>query len=374
MSFSTEVKNELCRVSMQRACCTRAEVYGALLHASVFSHKEIRLSAENMTVVRRLQALLQRAFFVECEPQKAGRKQQLVLTEPAQIGRVFDALGYDCKSHITYHINRNLLEEDCCIASFLRGAFLMGGTVAGPDKKSHLELKTTHQSLSGEETSLMLDLGLSPKQARRGSAYLLYFKDGASAEDFLTRIGAPHAAMELMNVELDVAAHRAVNDAECTAALLPIVDRAVTALAPERRMQLEHILEKESRIAASALRSLPTPYMFQTDALADQRLMSLPCHACGKRTAFDTPWFDGGRERYLAISVCPQHGFVYGQMHFKRTGANTLIMHQRAYPASREDVEDVRERYRLYLLTPPKKRHHRLNMEEIVEKAEKARE
>ena len=76
---------------MQRACCTRAEVYGALLHASVFSHKEIRLSAENMTVVRRLQALLQRAFFVECEPQKAGRKQQLVLTEPAQIGRVFDA-------------------------------------------------------------------------------------------------------------------------------------------------------------------------------------------------------------------------------------------------------------------------------------------
>lgn len=33
-----------------------------------------------------------------------------------------------------------------------------------------------------------------------------------------------HAAMEQMNVELDVAAHRAVNDAECTAALLPIVD------------------------------------------------------------------------------------------------------------------------------------------------------
>lgn len=31
-----------------------------------------------------------------------------------------------------------------------------------------------------------------------------------------------HAAMEQMNVELDVAAHRAVNDAECTAALRPL--------------------------------------------------------------------------------------------------------------------------------------------------------
>ena len=76
MSFSTEVKAELCRVSMQRACCTRAEAYGVLLHASVFSHKEIRLSTENVFVARRLQALLQRAFSVDCAPQQAGRKLQ----------------------------------------------------------------------------------------------------------------------------------------------------------------------------------------------------------------------------------------------------------------------------------------------------------
>ena len=192
MSFSTEVKNELCSVSMSRACCTRAEAYGALLHASVFSHKEIRLSAENAVVVRRLQALLQRAFFVDSEAESCGRKQQLIINDPPRIGRIFDALGYDRKNHITYHLNRNVLEEDCCIAAFLRGAFLMAGTVAGPDKKSHLELKSTHQSLTGEETSLMLDLGLAPKQARRASAQLLYFKDSASVEDFLTRIGAPH--------------------------------------------------------------------------------------------------------------------------------------------------------------------------------------
>ena len=203
MSFSTEVKNELCSVSMSRACCTRAEAYGALLHASVFSHKEIRLSAENAVVVRRLQALLQRAFFVDSEAESCGRKQQLIINDPPRIGRIFDALGYDRKNHITYHLNRNVLEEDCCIAAFLRGAFLMAGTVAGPDKKSHLELKSTHQSLTGEETSLMLDLGLAPKQARRASAQLLYFKDSASVEDFLTRIGAPHAAMELMQAKVE---------------------------------------------------------------------------------------------------------------------------------------------------------------------------
>ena len=236
MSFSTEVKNELCRVSMQRACCTRAEAYGALLHATVFSHREIRLSTENAVVARRLQALLQRAFFVVCEPQQQGRKYQIVLEQPAQIGRIFDVLGYDRKSHITYHLNRNELEEECCLASFLRGAFLMAGTVAGPDKKSHLELKSGHQSLAGEETSLLLDLGLSPKLAHRGGTCLLYFKDGASVEDFLTRIGAPHAAMALMEAKVEKNLRNTINrQVNCeTANLVKTADAAARQIAAIR--------------------------------------------------------------------------------------------------------------------------------------------
>ena len=242
MSFSTEVKNELCRVSMQRVCCTRAEAYGALLHASAFSHKEIRLNTENAAVARRLQALLQRALFVVCEPQRVGQKHQLILTGAEQIGRIFDALGYDRKSHITYHLNRNVLEEDCCIASFLRGAFLMAGTVAGPDKKSHLELKTARQSLAGEETSLLLDLGLSPKQMRRGSAHILYFKDGTSVEDFLTRIGAPRAAMELMEAKVEKNIRNTINrQVNCeTANLVKAADASARQIAAIRAVLDAH--------------------------------------------------------------------------------------------------------------------------------------
>lgn len=203
MSFSTEVKNELCRVPMQRACCVRAEAYGALLYGAVFSHREIRLSTGNVAVLRRLQALLQRAFFVQAEPQQTGSKGQLVLTDTASLQRIFDALGYDLKSHVTYHLNRNVLEGECCVPAFLRGVFLMAGSVAGPEKKSHLEIKSAHQSLCGEVTSLLLDLQLSPKIAPRQTAYLLYFKDGTSVEDFLTRIGAPHSAMELMEAKVE---------------------------------------------------------------------------------------------------------------------------------------------------------------------------
>lgn len=268
MSFSTEVKNELCRVSMQRACCTRAEAYGALLHATVFSHREIRLSTENAVVARRLQALLQRAFFVVCEPHRQGRKYQIVLEQPAQIGRIFDVLGYDRKSHITYHLNRNELEEECCLASFLRGAFLMAGTVAGPDKKSHLELKSGHQSLAGEETSLLLDLGLSPKLTHRGGACLLYFKDSASVEDFLTRIGAPHAAMALMEAKVEKNLRNTINrQVNCeTANLVKTADAAARQIAAIRAVLDTH---GEEAFPENLRETVHLRLAYPTDTLAE---------------------------------------------------------------------------------------------------------
>lgn len=177
-----------------------------------------------------------------------------------------------------------------------------------------------------------------------------------------------HAAMEHQNITLEVPAHRAVYDAQCTAALLSSIDAAVAALPEDRCAQLHATLEKEARIASSVLLSLPTKYVYQTDALADERLMNIACPWCGRRTAFDTPWFDSGREKYMALSRCPAHGMALGQMHFKRAQSGMLIMHQRTYAASEEEIADVRERYRLYQLTPPRKRHHRLNMEDAVVK------
>ena len=180
-----------------------------------------------------------------------------------------------------------------------------------------------------------------------------------------------HAALEHQNITIEVPAHRAVYDAQCTAAMLSSIDKAVCSMQAEKKAQLLSVIAKEKRVAASVLLSLPTKHTYQTDALADERLMNIACPMCGRRTAFDTPWFDSGREKYMALSSCPSHGFAYGQMHFKRATNGLLIMHQRVYSASEEEIADTRERYRLYLITPPRKRHHRLNMEDAVKNTEK---
>ena len=135
----------------------------------------------------------------------------LKITEEKLLRRIFSKLGYDWQYHMTYHLNRNIIEDDCCRAAFLRGVFLAAGTVAGPDKKIHLELATSHHALCREVMSLLLDMNVNPKFAMRKTVSLLYWKDEAGAEDFLTLIGAQHAAMELMQAKVEKQLRNKVN-------------------------------------------------------------------------------------------------------------------------------------------------------------------
>ena len=96
-----------------------------------------------------------------------------------------------------------MLEEDCCRAAFVRGAFLAGGSVTDPDKRYHLELATPHRSVSREVYSMLLDMGFSPKETERSGNSLLYFKQADAIADFFTTIGAPSTAMKVMTAKVD---------------------------------------------------------------------------------------------------------------------------------------------------------------------------
>lgn len=169
-----------------------------------------------------------------------------------------------------------------------------------------------------------------------------------------------HAAMEALGLEADLPAHRAVNDALCTAQVLPAIRAAYDSAPVERLAQLEETVRQEARIAASDARSVPTPYKYQTDAVADEALVRVRCPVCGGRTAFRLPWFDTGHDRYLALSACPEHGVALCQMHFKRMVNTRLLMHQRSYIAPPEQQDEAMRRHEAALKRPPRrhgKRH-----------------
>ena len=93
--------------------------------------------------------------------------------------------------------------------------------------------------------SLMREMELEPKAAQRKGNSVIYFKQSDRIEDFLTSIGAPVSAMEVMNAKLEKDIRGSVNRrVNCDAANL---DKAVEAA----MVQLEAIrrLEERGRLA-----------------------------------------------------------------------------------------------------------------------------
>ncbi|MDE7219103.1 MAG: DNA-binding protein WhiA [Oscillospiraceae bacterium] len=229
MSFSSEVKNELCRAGLDRSCCAKAEAYGALLYGNTFTPREVRLITESESFARRLPLLLDRAFGLAFDrlPGEGERKYIFQLTDEKKIHRIIDAFGFDSRQSPVLHINFGLLEEECCRAAFLRGAFLAGGSVTEPSKRYHLELVTSHAQANRELLALLADMGRQPGQAVRNGSQVTYFKNSEQIEELLTLMGAPVSAMELMNTKAEKELRNGVNRrVNCEAANL---DKAVDA-------------------------------------------------------------------------------------------------------------------------------------------------
>ena len=227
MSFSGAVKEELCRAGLNRRCCAQAEAYGVLLYCNTFNGGEARVVTESGPFAQRLPALFKKAFRLDFDRLPEGEgKRIFTLSGPDKLEAVRRSFGLD-PGAVALHVNFAVLEEDCCRAAFLRGAFLAGGSVSDPQKSYHLELSTSHHSVSREVLALMRELGLEAKSSQRKGNMVLYFKQSDRIEDFLTCIGAPVSAMEVMNAKLEKDLRGKVNRrGNCDAANL---DKAVEA-------------------------------------------------------------------------------------------------------------------------------------------------
>jgi len=248
MSFASQAKNELCRAPLSRKCCAQAETYGALLFGNLFTTGEARFITENDALIARLPQLFKRAFKVEFDrlpAQGEEGKRTLAITSPEKLARIRECFGMEGQGAVAHHINFAVLEEPCCRLSFLRGAFLTGGSVTDPSRGYHLELCTSHFSVGREAQALLRECGFEAKLAARKANCVAYFKRSATIEDFLTAIGAPLSAMELMNAKLEKNLRGSVNRrVNCDAANLDkVVEAAQGQLAAIRQLEESGRLE-----------------------------------------------------------------------------------------------------------------------------------
>lgn len=247
MSFSGNVKSELCRSEVEKNCCALAEAMGTLLFANTFAPDCIRIVTESQDFGIRLPRLFRKGLGVSFDSlpeQNAAGKLIYQITEPEKINRVFSTCGFSAQNSVSLHVNFALLEKECCQRAFLRGAFLAGGSVTDPEKRYHLELSTTHQSVSRETGRLLVEMNLAAKETERKGSAILYFKQSDSIEDFLTTIGAPVSAMAVMSAKIEKDWRNDANrKTNCDSAN---VDKAVAAA--QEQLSAIRLLEKQDRL------------------------------------------------------------------------------------------------------------------------------
>ena len=172
-----------------------------LIFGRAFSISEISLMTEIQAVAEHYCAAIRDLTGVtpELTCSKAGNFKINIPTRADRL-KILEYFGYTGKE-ITLRVNLSNLEqsnEDCCSKAFLRGAFLVCGSVTDPQKDYHIEFSITKAKLCEDLMQIIGDLGLRCKKIIRSNSYVVYAKEAESIEDYIGTMGANNAFLEVM--------------------------------------------------------------------------------------------------------------------------------------------------------------------------------
>lgn len=210
MSFSSDVKKELCSAQSFDREALKAELYGILLFGKTFSADKIVFTTESSHAIKRAAMLLENLYMPIIEKQTALRTKnggshlyKMSLIDSSECKRIFEDFGHS-ESQVTLRVNRAVIGRDELAAAFVRGVFLSCGSVSDPVKSYHAEFSVPYKNLSTDLCKILTevtDCVFTPKTVARSGNYIVYFKGSEQICDLLTYMGAPIRAMEIMGTK-----------------------------------------------------------------------------------------------------------------------------------------------------------------------------
>lgn len=199
MSFSSDTKNNLCSMEGQSRCCIRAEAYALLLFSGLLKDSDKSLfRTKYECVARRIAECTSEACGVAVDiiqPRKTDGSSVYIVSVPYRSDReeLADLFGGD------ENIRFPIFNKQCCFSAFLRGAFIVCGSLTDPKKDYHLEFDIHNKNLCDAFIKLLNFNGIvNAGCSERKGEYLAYFKDGEIIEQILLEMGAQSASFRLL--------------------------------------------------------------------------------------------------------------------------------------------------------------------------------
>ena len=203
MSFSSDIKKELCDVKDLSPQQAQAMLYG-IMYASRTDEGRPLIQTENLDLMNAASELIRMVF-----PKAHTGIVRLVKSSCSlytlKIRSGWEEIAERFGDFTS--ISRNAVSGgDEESGAFLRGVFVSCGSVTDPNKEYHLEIVLPENSRTPTLLDFISEHGIWIKETTRGGSRskktVLYAKESELIEDCLTYIGAANHSMEIMQVKI----------------------------------------------------------------------------------------------------------------------------------------------------------------------------
>ena len=216
MSFSSRTKNELSRLIAKSRCCSMAELAAIVrtngtIQIDGFNQLSLKFNTENAATARKIFILIKTLYNLNVEV-RITRNRKLkknnsyfILVNDMDIARkILNDAGFiisDNGHHlIEQRLLNSLIDNRCCRRSYIRGAFLGGGSISNPDKGYHIEFVTNHEEHAEDLSNIINSFDLNSKMVVRRDDHVVYVKEGEQIVDILNIMGAHQALLRVENI------------------------------------------------------------------------------------------------------------------------------------------------------------------------------
>lgn len=218
MSFSSEVKEELSLQMDSARHCQIAEITAIItmcgrVSISTRDKVHVRIQTENLYVARKYHTLLRKTFHIcgEVSVKIHGiygqnRMYSVAVKKHEDALRILNAarlIRADLEVAENLSLVDNLIvQRSCCRRAFIRGAFLVAGSISDPEKFYHFEIVCATMPKALQLREMICSFDLDAKIVQRKGHYVVYIKEGAQIVDILNVMEAHKALMNLENIRI----------------------------------------------------------------------------------------------------------------------------------------------------------------------------
>ncbi len=199
MSFSSELKTELCALKSP-VCCRKAECYAVMLFGQSFSADKISLLSHTPAVIQNFNYLAKKCFGVR--PTLSSPAAELPPTKAVIFAPDSKKIFTDLEITEDNIINPEIYKDECCSAAFLRGAFVACGQMQSPEKGFRIDFRIKNKNSTEALTHILSEKGILHSVSKRDKYDLLYIKKSESVQDTVTIMGAGAVTLKLIDEQM----------------------------------------------------------------------------------------------------------------------------------------------------------------------------